>query len=239
MERGEADLGRELAAVLAPAGEVQADTHRTRPRIGDVAGAMPPGGVAHALGEQELDGLVQQLVAAVPEELLGLRVDEHDPPLTIHPDDGVGSGIEQVAEPAAGGRGARPERPDLATRDGGGGIGDLARTGSRGLWPSPHARASPVRLRDLYNASRSIACLQGPGFPRPPGGPRPWPALTEADWRSCRGAAYGPARKLPAFTTCRRRSGRGAPRRARLVLAQATVEYRDPRAGRPRNGLGA
>src|SRR5207247_3437409 len=75
------------------------------------------------------------VVAAVPEELLSLRVDERDPPLTIDPDDSIGSGIEQVAEPAVGGcgRGARPERPDLATTDGGGGIGDLARAGSRGL----------------------------------------------------------------------------------------------------------
>src|SRR5207302_5310846 len=99
----------------------------------EVAGAVPPVGVAYALGEQELDGLVQQLVAAVPEELLRLRVDEHDPPLTIDPHDGIGSGIEQVAEPAVGGRGAQRERPDLATRDGGGGIGDLAGAGNRGL----------------------------------------------------------------------------------------------------------
>ena len=100
LERGEADLGRELAAVLAAAGEVQAHAHRARPRVHDVAGAVPLVGSAHALGEEDLDGLVQQLVPPVPEDLLGLRVDEHDAPLVVDPDDGVGSVLEQVAEPA-------------------------------------------------------------------------------------------------------------------------------------------
>src|SRR5882724_6296867 len=95
----------------------------------------------------------------------------------------------------------------------------------------------PVHLRELYNASRSIACLQGPGFPRPPADPArglPWPKLT-GDLAAAQRA--GRPRKLPAFTTCRRRSGRDAPRGARLVLAHATVEYRDPRAGRSRCAL--
>ena len=85
LERRQADLDRELAAVAAQAVELQPRAHRARARIGEVAAAVPAVGAAVALGHEHLDGLADQLGAGVAEELLGLRVDEHDPPVAADP----------------------------------------------------------------------------------------------------------------------------------------------------------
>src|SRR5262249_11100626 len=51
-----------------------------------------------ALRHQHLDPLADELVARVAEELLGLGVDEDDPPAALHDDHGVGCRLEQAAE---------------------------------------------------------------------------------------------------------------------------------------------
>ena len=53
----------------------------------------------HALRDEELDGLTDQLVSGVPECGLGARVRVDDPSLDVDPDDGIRCGLEhgQVA----------------------------------------------------------------------------------------------------------------------------------------------
>ena len=74
----EADLDRDLGSVLAQAEEVTPDAHRSGLGIAEEVG--PEAGVlaAELRRDQHLDALVQQLAAAVPEQLLGLGVDEDD-----------------------------------------------------------------------------------------------------------------------------------------------------------------
>src|SRR5207247_6135359 len=112
-------------------------------------------------------GLVQQLVPPVPEDLLGLRVDEHDAPLVVDPDDGVGSGLEQVAEPAVGGRAAQRGRggPRLPLRStgasGGGRIGSPARARLRGPRAAPPAATRPPpRATSIAYLSASMSAVE-------------------------------------------------------------------------------
>src|SRR5439155_438938 len=91
LEGAQADLRRKFAPVLAPAGKVEVGAHRPCPRIDEVFGAVLQVHSAYALGQQELDRLLQELAALVAEYLLGLRVGERDAPFAVHPVDGVAS----------------------------------------------------------------------------------------------------------------------------------------------------
>jgi hypothetical protein len=53
---------------------------------------------AEALGHQNLDRLSEQFVPRMPEQPLGLRIDEYDAASLVDDDDGVRSGLEQPAE---------------------------------------------------------------------------------------------------------------------------------------------
>src|SRR5205807_6274637 len=77
-QRAQADLDRDLGAVLAAARQLQAAAHRPDARGGEVAVALAGVGVAEAFGDEDLDGLAEQLLAAVAEEDLGLVVDQDD-----------------------------------------------------------------------------------------------------------------------------------------------------------------
>ena len=50
------------------------------------------------LGDENLDGLAHQVVAAAEEEPLGGAIDEHDRAVLTGDDHGVGGGFEQFAE---------------------------------------------------------------------------------------------------------------------------------------------
>ncbi len=98
-DRRQADLYRELRAVLASSGEVEADAHRPGQRAGQVFGSV--GDVSgDPFGEEELDRLADQLVARVAEGELGLRVDIRD----------LGAGVDRHHRV---GRGLEEGRPDL------------------------------------------------------------------------------------------------------------------------------
>ena len=78
LERAEADLDRKLGAVLAQSVEVMARTHRARLRIAHVVLLVLAMMLAEAVRDQVGDGLADQLLALVAEEVLGLGIDERD-----------------------------------------------------------------------------------------------------------------------------------------------------------------
>ena len=95
LDRREADLDREVAAVLAPAGEVE-----------NVSPADP-------LGEQKLDRLAEDLGRFVPEDPLDLRVGVDDPALSIDRHHGIRRGLHRGVlgrESVRGGFGGACER---------------------------------------------------------------------------------------------------------------------------------
>jgi hypothetical protein len=97
-ERRQADLDRELAAVLAPAVEIEVGAHRARPRLGDVRRQVMAVPRSHVLGDQYLDRAAEQLVVVVAEHPLGRRVDQHQHAAVVAHHDAVGRGVEQGAE---------------------------------------------------------------------------------------------------------------------------------------------
>ncbi len=97
-ERAQADLDREFLAILAPAVELEAHAHRPHARVGEETVAMSWVQASIALGQQQLDGLLEKLGARIAEESLGLRVDEHDAARAVHDDDRVGCRLEEPAE---------------------------------------------------------------------------------------------------------------------------------------------
>ncbi len=54
--------------------------------------------VAKPLGHQQLDTLAEQFLAAVAEEFLGLRVDQHDRPVAVDHHQSIGSQLDQAAK---------------------------------------------------------------------------------------------------------------------------------------------
>src|SRR4029079_19500236 len=98
LHRAEADLDRELAAVAAPAGEIEPDAHRPRARRVRIALAMSRVPGAETIGHQDLDLAPDQLARLVAEERHDLDVGEHDAAGTIDDHHRVGRGIEQTTK---------------------------------------------------------------------------------------------------------------------------------------------
>jgi len=63
--------------------------------MADVAGPVRRVGAPVPFGDQQLDGLTEQLLAGMVEQHLGLSVDQADGPLLVDGHDGVGGGVEQ------------------------------------------------------------------------------------------------------------------------------------------------
>ena len=98
LEGGQGDLRRELRAVLATTDQLHAGAHRPRERIADVPRPVARVHRLDAVGDEHLDQAPDQLLTRIPEELLGLPVDEHDLSARVDAEDGVGRGLEQAAE---------------------------------------------------------------------------------------------------------------------------------------------
>src|SRR5262245_53585155 len=75
LHRGKTDLGRKLASVFATPIKVEARTHRTRLRGGEVALAVPAVLAAIAFGNQDFDGSAHELLTTIAEQAFGLVVD--------------------------------------------------------------------------------------------------------------------------------------------------------------------
>ena len=98
LDAGEADLDRELGAVLAHREQLDAGAHRPGSRLGEVVGPMLWVGLAEAPWDEQLDQLADQLLPPVAEELLGLAVDEDDLAVAIDPHDRVGHQLQELLE---------------------------------------------------------------------------------------------------------------------------------------------
>ena len=105
LQGSQADLDRELVAVLVPPGEVEADAHGASDRACQVAVTVGDVDVGEALRKQPLHRFAQQLLTVEPERLGDAGVRVHDPPRRVHGDDGIGRGVQQrvqiVADPDA------------------------------------------------------------------------------------------------------------------------------------------
>jgi hypothetical protein len=94
LDRREADLDGKFAAVLAPSGQIQADAHRSRARVGDELVSVRDVALRDTLGEQDLHRLPHQLIVRVSERRLRLRIGVGDPGRRVHRHDGVGRCLE-------------------------------------------------------------------------------------------------------------------------------------------------
>jgi hypothetical protein len=96
LQRAEADFDRKLAAVLLARDELDPAGHRPRHRVGEEALQVRRMPLAQAHGHQTFQRGAHQLVAIIAEELDGLLVDELDPTIRTHHDDGVWRCVEQL-----------------------------------------------------------------------------------------------------------------------------------------------
>ena len=97
-EGAEGDFDRELAAVLSTSVQLVSDTHRARLRVHREGGAVVGMARAGAVRDERLDLPAHELVAAVAEELLGLRVHEQDRTGLVHDDHAVRSPLETAVD---------------------------------------------------------------------------------------------------------------------------------------------
>ena len=99
LNRTEADLDRELAAVAAQTEELQPGPHRPYPRIGEEPPSMANVSTPKALGHQCLDWHTQEVLARELEEPLCLRVEDDYLAFAIDDDDRVGCCFEETSKP--------------------------------------------------------------------------------------------------------------------------------------------
>jgi len=93
-DRAQADLDRKLRAILAQPVQLQPQSHRSYVRItGKITCPVPGMLRAKARRHQDLYLLSGQLVMPIAEHLFALRIGVDDPPLPIHDQHGIGSGI--------------------------------------------------------------------------------------------------------------------------------------------------
>jgi len=78
LDRIEPDLDRNLSAVFTYAVEVAANAHAARFRLGHEARPMAAMQRAPRFRHQYIDGSIEQFLAPIAEQALGLGVDQHD-----------------------------------------------------------------------------------------------------------------------------------------------------------------
>ena len=85
----QADLDGELRAVLAAAGQVEADADGSGDRMGEEAVAMPDVTVGDLVRQEQLDQVPEQLAPRIAEGGFGLGVDVGDAGLCVDREDRV------------------------------------------------------------------------------------------------------------------------------------------------------
>ena len=89
LDRRQADLDRELGAVLAPSGQVEADAHGPGDRVGEEAVTVPDVTVGDLVRDEHLDQVPDQLAPRIAEGRFGLGVHVCDAGLRVHREDRV------------------------------------------------------------------------------------------------------------------------------------------------------
>ena len=133
LDGAQADLHRDLAPILFPGRELEAGGHGPGPGVGEIRRPVAGVGDPALVGHEDLDRRPEQLVAQVPEEPLGLRVDEADHALPVDADDRVGGRLQQAPELGLGllpggdvpGDGRRADHPPSGVPDRGAGEGHV------------------------------------------------------------------------------------------------------------------
>src|SRR5260221_9054017 len=98
LQRAQTDLDREFGAVLAKAEQLEPGAHRTDFGAGEEPRAMLRVVALEPLGNELFDGLPEQFLPRVAEQLLGLRIDDFDVPVHTHNHHRVGSSIQKRSE---------------------------------------------------------------------------------------------------------------------------------------------
>ena len=86
---GQANVDRDLAAILSTTAEHQIESTGSSPGICEVAFMVRRIDRPETLRHQRLNGLANQVVAVIAEQHLGLTVDEPNHPRLVHPDQSV------------------------------------------------------------------------------------------------------------------------------------------------------
>ena len=98
----QADLDRELGAVLAHAEQLEADTHRTDTHVVSVGAAMADMTCAESFGQQGLDGTLDQVRRRIAEQRGNLAVGKENLPRRIDDDHRVRGRIKNAADELGG-----------------------------------------------------------------------------------------------------------------------------------------
>ena len=162
LQRAQADLDRELAAIAAQPAQLQARAHGPDLLVGGVAPAVPGVFAAEPLGHQDLDRAAEQFPAPVAEQRLGLGVDQPDRSGAVDDHHRVGRRLQQGAERLPG-------------------VGRLACRGTRSAngrcCSGPHAPVAAPGGHDLTlpPGRESTRAMTSRSSSRPPGRPRTGP----------------------------------------------------------------
>ena len=97
VQRRQADLDRELGAILSAAPELQPGTHLANFWIGEITLAVADVLVVQTRRYEDLHRLVYQRITREAEQALGLGVDQFDRPALVDDDHRVWRGFEQIA----------------------------------------------------------------------------------------------------------------------------------------------
>jgi hypothetical protein len=92
------DFHRKGAATLAPAEDFQAGIKGSQPRAGEIGSAVRDMLAPQPFRHKDLDGLAEQFLPLVAEQLLCLGVDENDMASLINDDQGIGHGFKQIGK---------------------------------------------------------------------------------------------------------------------------------------------
>ena len=98
LDRTERDIRGEFAAVLAQRHQVAGGAHGSRFRMTEELLALTIVLLPKPGGNQDFEGLVEELVALITEQFFRLDVDEYNSPARIDNDHRIGRGIEKIAE---------------------------------------------------------------------------------------------------------------------------------------------
>ena len=98
----EVDLDGELGAIAAQAAQLEPRTHRPHPRAVEVAAAVARVHGAEALGQERLHRLAEERPPRVPEQPLGLGIDQQHRALAVDHHHGVGRRLHEGPEVGVG-----------------------------------------------------------------------------------------------------------------------------------------
>ncbi len=101
-QRAQHDFDGELAAVLAPGGELDAGADLLRECIFVGAQSVGDEPLGETLRHDAADQLPEQFVAAIAELLLRLQIHENDHAANVHHHHGIGRSLQQAAVFCAG-----------------------------------------------------------------------------------------------------------------------------------------